>query len=35
MKNLEGVLQDNREKEFQTQLATQEKNTEIQVRRGG
>ncbi|BFZ24412.1 hypothetical protein BsWGS_27451 [Bradybaena similaris] len=30
-KNLESVLQDNREKEFHTQLTTQEKVTEIQM----
>ncbi|XP_059152466.1 centrosomal protein of 135 kDa-like isoform X1 [Physella acuta] len=31
VKNLESVLQDNREKDFQCQLTTQEKNTEIQM----
>ncbi|CAL1543301.1 unnamed protein product [Lymnaea stagnalis] len=31
VKNLEGILQDNREKDFQSQLTTQERNTEIQM----
>ncbi|KAJ8298507.1 hypothetical protein KUTeg_025038 [Tegillarca granosa] len=31
LKNLEGVLQNNREKEFQTQLSAQERNAELQM----
>lgn len=31
LKNLESVLQNNREKEFQTQLSAQERNAELQM----
>ena len=31
VKNLEGLLQNGREKEFQSQLTSQERNTEIQM----
>ena len=31
LKNLESLLQETREKDFQTQLSTQERNTEIQM----